>query len=124
MNSRCFLKTYKDKSRADTADILQYCHQYSAISESLVSKGKLDLFTQSRWFIRGLPSTVQSELFYRYEFDPDEDEDIDFKDLLKKASALVGAKKRMINLILTDKKNDRITDWSTNVKRNQRSLLP
>ncbi len=48
MNSRRFLETYKDKSRSDTAKVLQYCRQYSAISESLVSKGKLDLFTQSR----------------------------------------------------------------------------
>ena len=110
MNSRRFLETYKDKSRSDTADVLQYCRQYSAISESLVSKGKLDSFTQSRWFIQGLASTVQSELFYRYELDPDEDEDMDFKDLLKKALALVGSKKRMIDLIRTDKKNDRITD--------------
>ena len=110
MNSRRFLETYKDKSRSDTADVLQYCRQYSAISESLVSKGKLDSFTQSRWFIQGLASTVQSELFYRYELDPDEDEDMDFKDLLKKALALVGSKKRMIDLIRIDKKNDRITD--------------
>ncbi len=106
MNSRHFLEIYNDKSRSDTADVLKYCRQYSAILEGLVSKGDLDSFTQSRWFIQGLPSTVQSELFYRYKLDPYKDEDMDFKNLLKKVFALIRSKKRMIDLIRTNKKND------------------
>ena len=48
MNSRRFLEIYKSKSRSDTADALQYCRQFYAISRNLVAKGKLDTFTQSR----------------------------------------------------------------------------
>ncbi len=48
MNSRRFLEIYKTNSRSDTADVLQYCRHFSTISRNLVSKGKLDLFTQSR----------------------------------------------------------------------------
>ena len=110
MNSRRFLETYKDKSRADTSDVLQYCRQFSAISQNLVAKGKLDSFTQSRWFLQGLPSTIQTEMFYRYELDPDDDLHMDFANLLKKALGLLGAKKKLVDLVRTDKKSDRIED--------------
>ena len=110
MNSRRFLETYKDKSRADTSDVLQYCRQFSAISQNLVAKGKLDSFTQSRWFLQGLPSAIQTEMFYRYELDPDDDLNMDFADLLKKALGLLGAKKKLVDLVRTDKKSDRIED--------------
>ncbi len=46
MNSRRFLEIYKSKSRSDTSDVLQYCRQFSAISQNLVTKGKLYSFTQ------------------------------------------------------------------------------
>ena len=51
MNSRRFLEIYKTKFRSNTADVLQYCRQFSAISRNLVAKGKLDSFIQSRWFL-------------------------------------------------------------------------
>ena len=110
MNSRRFLETSKDKSRANNSDVLQYCRQFSAISQNLVAKGKLDSFTQSRWFLQGLPSTIQTEMFYRYELDPDDDLHMDFADLLKKALGLLGAKKKLVDLVRTDKKSDRIED--------------
>lgn len=61
VNSRQFLETYKDKSCADMLDALQYCRQFSAISQNLIAKGKLDSFTQSRWFLQSLPFTIQTE---------------------------------------------------------------
>lgn len=42
MNSCRFLETYKDKNQADTSDVLQYCRPFSAISQNLVAKSKLD----------------------------------------------------------------------------------
>ncbi|MCJ1348653.1 hypothetical protein MMC31_006886, partial [Peltigera leucophlebia] len=110
MNSRRFLETYKDKSRADTSNVFQYCRQFSAISQNLVAKGKLNLFTQSHWFLQGLSSAIQTEMFYRYELDPDDDLNMDFADLLKKALGLLGAKKKLVDLVRTDKKSNRIED--------------
>ncbi len=66
INSRRFLERYKDKTRFNTSDILQYCPQFSAISQNLVGKGKLDFFSQSCWFLQGLPSNVQTGMFNRY----------------------------------------------------------
>lgn len=41
MNSRRFLEIYKTKYRSNTADVLRYFRQFSAISRNLVAKGKL-----------------------------------------------------------------------------------
>lgn len=49
-------------------------------------------------------------MFYRYELDPDDDLHMDFADLLKKALGLLGAKERLVDLVRTDKKTDRIED--------------
>lgn len=49
-------------------------------------------------------------MFYRYELDPDDDLNMDFADLLKKALGLLGAKKKLVDLVRMDKKNDRIED--------------
>ena len=99
MNSICFLEIYKTKSRFDTADVLQYCRQFSAISRYLISKRKLDSFTQFRWFLQGLPSHLQTEMFYRYELDPEDDLNMDFDDLLKKAMRFLGAKKKLASIV-------------------------
>ena len=75
-----------------------------------MAKRKLDSFTHSRWFLQGLPSTIQTKMFYRYELDPDNDLHIDFADLLKKALGLLGAKKKLVDLVWTDKKSKWIED--------------
>ena len=121
MNSRRFLEVYKSKSRSDTADVLQYCRQFSAISRNLVAKGKLDTFTQSRWFIQGLPSDLQMEMFCRYSLDPDDDLNMDFDDLLKKAMGLLGAKKKLASMVQVEKESQRIEDLVE--KCNQRTRI-
>ena len=110
MNSRRFLEIYKSKSRSETADVLQYCRQFSAISRNLVAKGKLDTFTQSRWFIQGLPSDLQMEMFCRYSLDPDDDLNMDFEDLLKKAMGLLGAKKKLASMVQVEKESQGVED--------------
>ncbi len=82
----------------------------SAISQNLVGKGKLDSFTQSCWFLQRPSSTVQTEMFYRYKLDPDDDLEMDFTDLLEKALGLLGAKNQMVNIVRNDKRSDRIED--------------
>ncbi len=93
------MELYKSKSRSETADVLQYCRQFSTNSRNLVAKGKLDTFTQSRWFIQGLPLDLQMEMFCRYSLDPDDDLNMDFDDLLKKAMELLGAKKKLASMV-------------------------
>ena len=111
MNSRRFLEIYKSKSRSNTANTLQYCRQFSAISRNFVAKRKLDIFTQSRWFIQGLPTHLQNEMFIRYELDPDDDVNIDFDDLLKKAMRLLIVKKKLSNFVHVEKESQGVEDY-------------
>lgn len=100
-----FLELYKFKSHSKTADVLHYCCQFSTISQNLVAKRKLDTFTQSRWFIQGLPSDLQIEMFCRYSLDLDDDFNMDIKDLLKKVIGLSRAKKKLASMVLVEKKS-------------------
>lgn len=111
MNLRQFLEIiYKSKSCSKTADILQYCRQFFAISPNLVAKRKLDMFIQSWWFIQGLPSHLQTEMFYRYQLDSDDDVNMDFDDLLKKAMRLLRIKKKLASLAQVEKESQGIED--------------
>lgn len=124
MNSRRFLKIYKTKSRSDTTDVLQNCRQFSAISRNFVAIGKLDSFTQSRSFLQGLPSYLQTEMFYRYELDPDDDLKMDFDDLLKKAMGLLGAKKKLASLVQVEKAGQEVENLVGKCDYKPESALP
>lgn len=73
-------------------------------------KGKLDKYTQLRWFLQGLPPPIQSELFNHYNIDLDGDAVPDFEGILKKAYSLIETRKKMVELDTTDIKNDRMSD--------------
>lgn len=49
-------------------------------------------------------------MFHHYKLDPDDDLDIESINLLKKAPRLLRAKKQIMAMVYTDKKNDRIED--------------
>ncbi len=49
-------------------------------------------------------------MFYRYELDPDDDLNIDFSDLLKKAMRLLGAKKKLASIVKVEKKSQEVKD--------------
>ena len=110
MNLKCFLEIYKSKSRSKTADVLQYCRQFSAICQNLVVKGKLDTFTLSWWFIQELLLDLQIEMFCQYSLDPDDNLNINFENLLKKTMGLLGAKKKLASIIQVEKKSQGVED--------------
>lgn len=65
-----------------------------------MEKGKLDKYTQLRWFLQGLPSSIQSELFSLH-IDFDGDAVPDFKIILEKAYSLIETRKSMVELRTT-----------------------
>ena len=99
MNSREFLEALKKKSRSDKDDILYYCRLFASISKGLVLRRRLDPYTQCQWFLQGLPETILTELFYRYDIDLEDEDDIDFDDLLEKALVLIRCKKWLADFI-------------------------
>lgn len=110
VSSRAYLEAFKDKPRAENSEVLQFCRQFSEISRDLVGKGKLDTYTQVQWFLQGLPSPIQSELFNRYNLDLDGEKAFDFEDILKKAYTFIESRRQIVDLATTNIKNDGMSD--------------
>ena len=129
MNSTRFLEIFKSKSHSYTACVLQYCRQFSAISQNVFTKNKLDLFTRFRWFLQGLPSHLQTEIVYQYELNPNDDLNMDFDDLVKKAMRLLGAKEKLASLVQVEKKSQEVEnqvencDYKTRISSTPNSLF-
>ena len=64
VSSRAYFEAFMDKPRIRNSKMLRLCRDYSEISKELMEKGKLDKYTQLRWFLQDLPSSIQSRLFY------------------------------------------------------------
>lgn len=90
--------------------MLQFYRDYAEISKELMEKGKLDKYTQLRWFLQGLPSSIQSNLFNHYNIDLEGDAISNFEGILQKAYRLIETRKKMAELGTTDVKNDGMSD--------------
>ena len=77
---------------------------FASISRDLVSSKRLDRYTQCQWFLQGLPETVLTEIFYRYDIDLEDD--INFDDLLEKTLVFIRRRKWLADFI---KENE--SDW-------------
>lgn len=107
MNSLEFLEALKKKSRLADDDILHYCQLFASISRDLVLQKRLDLYTRCQWFLQGLPESVLMEIFYRYDINLEDDDGLDFEDLLEKALVLIKRRKYLADFI-GDKETDRV----------------
>lgn len=56
--------------------------------------------------LKGVIFTIEIETFYHYKLNLDNDLNIDFANLLKKALGLLKTKKKLVNLVLIDKKSE------------------
>ncbi len=110
ISSCAYLEALKDKPRTGNAEVLQFCLDYSEISNELLGKKQLDNYTQLRWFLQGLPSFIQSKLINQYDIDLDGDTPLDFGDILKKAYTLIETRKKMAERGTTDTRHDLISD--------------
>lgn len=55
--------------------------------------------------MQGLPFHLQNKMFCQYELDPDDNVNMDFKNLLKKAMSLLVANKKLASLVQFEKKS-------------------
>ena len=99
MYSREFLEALKKKARSEEDNLMHYCQLFASISRDLVLRKRLDRYTQCQWFLQGLPERTLMEIFYQYDdIDLEDDNDLDFEDLLKKALVIVRRRKSLANL--------------------------
>ncbi|KAI4193340.1 MAG: hypothetical protein LQ350_008367 [Teloschistes chrysophthalmus] len=74
MLTRGFLETLKNIKRDDASDTRGYCRLYKTVSETLIKRKKLDEFTQTGWFLEGLPEKMKERLIRKLDIDPEESE--------------------------------------------------
>ncbi len=106
ISSLAYLEAFKDKPKTENAKVIQFCRDYSEISNELLGKEKLDKYTQLSWFLQGLPSSIQSKLINQYDIDLDGDALSDLGKILKRAYSLIETRKGMAEQGTTDTRND------------------
>ncbi len=90
---------------------MQYCYMFASISRDLVLRKRLDLYTQCQWFLQGLPERIVMEIFYQYDIDLEDDDSLDFEDVLEKALVLVKRRKFLADFI-QDKMTDLVNKYA------------
>ena len=116
MNFREFLELFKKKFRSEDDNLMQYCYMFASISRDLVSRQMLDRYTQCQWFLQGLPERIVMEIFHQYDIDLEDDDSLDFGNLLEKALVLVKRRKFLADL-LQDKETDLIYKHAESQKK-------
>ena len=111
MNSRKFLEVLKKQVHSEDNDLIHYCQLFASISRDLVLRRRLDLYTQCQWFLQGLPERVVMEIFHRHDIDLEDDNSLDFEDLLKKTLVIVKRKKFLADFI-QDKETDLVNKYA------------
>ncbi|MCJ1342812.1 hypothetical protein MMC31_001001 [Peltigera leucophlebia] len=119
INSREFLDALERKPRSEDEDLLHYCQLFASISRGLVLRKRLDRYTQCQWSLQGLPERVVMEIFYRYDIDLEDDDGLDFGDVLEKT--LVFFKRRKV---LADFVRDKETDLANEFTEPQKLHTP
>ena len=99
MDSREFLEVLKNKPHSEDDNLIWYCYMFASISTDLVLRKRLDLYTQCQWSLQGLSERIVMEIFYRYDIDLEDDDSLDFEDLLKKALVIVRRGKFLADLL-------------------------
>lgn len=115
MYSREFLEAIKKKSRSEDDNCVHYCQLFASISRDLVSR-RLDLYTQCQWFLQGLPEKAVMEIFYRHDTDLEDDDGLNFEDLLEKVLVLVKRRNYLADFI-RNKETDLVNKYTNSQEK-------
>jgi hypothetical protein len=78
-----FLESYKNISRTEKDDILDYCRKFNRIAQHCIEKGVLTSYTAGVWFIHGLPSSTSSKLIRKFSIDTEDPTTVNYKEQLE-----------------------------------------
>ncbi|MGI4816393.1 MAG: hypothetical protein ACRYE7_00135, partial [Janthinobacterium lividum] len=78
INSLPFLETFKNKPRDEKSDVRQYIWQFTTISGTLVRNGEIPEFTQTQWFLEGLPERIRGKVVKRCKVNRNEPKTMSF----------------------------------------------
>jgi len=78
-----FLEALRDKGCTAGTTVRIYCRQFDHISTTLVDKGLLNTYSQSVWFLKGLPAAVREKVVRKHGINLDKPETLQFRALLR-----------------------------------------
>ena len=113
------MEALKKKPRSEDADLMHYCQLFASISRDLVLRQRLDRYIQCQWFLQGHSERLVMEIFYWYDIDLEDDNRLDFEDLLEKALVLAKRRKYLADFI-RDKKTDLVNKYVDSFRKSPR----
>jgi hypothetical protein len=73
-----FLKKYKNITRTESDDIMDYCRKFDRIAQHCIEKGVLTKYTAGVWFIYGLPLSIVSRLIRKFAIDTEDPDTVNY----------------------------------------------
>ncbi len=86
LNSRIFLKIFKNKSYIMKNDLKLYSWQYKSISHSLIKRKKMNEYIRCCWFVKSLSFILSEKIIWKCALDS---EDFSFMNFKKVSDAIV-----------------------------------
>lgn len=103
INSKTFLKAYKNKVRTGDEDFKNYCRKFQFISSTFIARGKLNKYTQFQWFIQGIPIAITEKLFFKKGVTLNENNMKEFDILIIRTMQYIENKRRLTKMLRVDK---------------------
>jgi hypothetical protein len=108
MHTRAFLEEYVSKPRSKEG-LKRYCRQYDRISKVLVRKNELDVYSQGRLFVIGLPAEVRYEVLSEQEVCSPTGW-VNYLEALKAAKAIVETEEKLEHFVVQPERQTSISN--------------
>ncbi len=86
LNSRIFLKIFKNKSHIMKNDLKLYSWQYKSISHSLIKRKQMNEYIRCCWFVKSFSSILSEKIVWKCELNS---EGLSFMNFKKASDAIV-----------------------------------
>ena len=122
INSRLFLKKFKNKVRKDN-QMRTYSRQFKNISIKLIKWKQLNIYTQCFWYLQELSNSYRIKLIRKHNFNSSDSNIMIFKFVYKIVIVMIDINKVLQKLnVLNSKKNKNNIDKLINlIKPNQKT---
>lgn len=98
VHTRSYLERYKSQSREWDAKTKDYVREYTAISAKVFTKGHIDEFTRTLWFLQGLPEKLSRRVVKKKKIDIDKPDTMRFNEV----------REEVMEMILTVERNEKM----------------
>jgi hypothetical protein len=116
LHSLNYLEIFKNKMRTFLNEILQYCRQYTIISEKLIKTKKLQKTLRNVWFFQKLREKFSEKLAIRCSLNENDENKMRFENLIKQTLQLIKFRNAIIKTWKTSYKTKRMITLMKKIK--------